>query len=160
MAKSVKKGRRRTIEIEDYVARIERTALSYGINNYHHKHEQPYPNRRSLHLFGKLLLPPSLLGMSLHVTLTNREPQSDAPEAATLSRHVAHLEKHGDGLSLYAQVPADYLPTLSAAFHDGRMSIAFGRGPALHRGFAFLTDISFDEERYFVDYWGEPLPSP
>ena len=157
MRKSVKKPRSRMVEYEDYIARVERTALSYGINNYHQKHEQPYPNRRSLHLFGRMLLPSEMVGMSLEVTLTNREPQPDVPKPETLSAHVAHLDKHGDQLRLYAQVPPDFLPTVSAAFHDRRLAIFYGRGPRLFRGFSFLTDISFEDERYFVGYWGEDL---
>lgn len=160
MRKPSKKSRRRAIEYEDFVARIERTALSYGINNYHQKHERPYPNRRSLHLFGRVLLPSAMLGMPLEVTLTNREPQPDVSKPETLSSHVAHLEKYRDQLRVYAQVPPDYLPTLSTAFHDKRLAIFYGRGPRLRRGSSLLTGISFEEERYFVDYWGEPLPAP
>lgn len=159
MPKPAANNQRKVEQYTDYVARIERSALSYGVNNYHQKYEQPFPNSRLLLLFGTMLLPKNVFGWALVVTLVGREPQPDTPEPETLRPHVAHLERHGEQLGAYAAVAPDYVPTLSSAYHDRRLHLFYGRGPKLFRNSSLLTSISFENEPRFVEYWGEPLPS-
>ena len=49
MAKA-KRAKKRAVEIVDYIAVVDRTALSYGRSHHHLKWEKVRPNGRALHL--------------------------------------------------------------------------------------------------------------
>lgn len=150
--------RKQAPEIIDFFARIERGALRYGINHYHHKHDAPRPYSRTLHLYGRMLHPDALRGMALEVWLIGKADLVEEP-TETLHPIVADLQKRGAEIVMSALVPIEYITTLSQAFHDGRLQIVAARGPALRRGSSLLTDLSFEELRSFEDNWGAALPS-
>lgn len=156
---AVKRKAKRPIEIVDYVARIERSSLAYGLNNHRAKHMPLRPHGRLLLLYGRLVLPEALFGLPFDVVLQGDTPQPVEPEEE-LSAHVGTLTKTGDNNSVFAIVPPDFIPALSAAFHDGRMSLVHARGPALKRGYAPLIGLKFEDVAYFEDHWGEAIPSP
>ncbi len=56
---------------------IERSALSYGINHYHHKRDEPRPYSRSLKLFGRMEYPETMRGATLEVWLIGKNSLID-----------------------------------------------------------------------------------
>lgn len=151
-----KAARKAEPEIIYFIGQIERSALSYGINHYHHKHEPLRPYSRTLHLYGRMLFPEGLRAHDLEVWLMGKTELVEEP--GELHRTVASLEKRGDKIDISALTPIEYVRTLSEAFHDGRMHIVAARGPALSRNGSLLIDIAFENRTYFEDYWGEALP--
>ncbi len=153
-----KKAARRKAEPEIiyFIGQIERSALSYGINHYHHKHDPLRPYSRSLHLYGRMLYPERLRAHDLEVWLMGKSELVEEP--GELGRALATLEKRGDKIDVTVLTPIEYIRTLSEAFHDDRLHIVAARGPALSRNGSVLIDIAFENRAYFEDYWGEALP--
>lgn len=107
MSKRKVTGKRKRPEYTDYVASIERTALSYGRRLHHLKWERPRPNSRRLYLFGRLLLPLKLRDVGFEALLFGDTPLADEPDELT-DKSVAVVQKHGDTLHLTAHVPPDF----------------------------------------------------
>lgn len=149
-------SQRAKIEVEDYIALVEGTALSFGINHYYDKWAAPRPYSRALHVYGRMALPTPLAGLQMEALLLGDPDLSDMP-AKLESSNVAYIKRYGDEVHITASVPVDFISTLSSAFHDGRLHIVNGRGPKLHRGASLLVGLHFEQRAHFEEYWGETI---
>jgi hypothetical protein len=150
-----KKRRALKEPVEDYIALITHAALSYGINHYHHKLEPLRPYSRTLRLHGRAAYPAILRGLPFDAHLYGR--LLDEEPRQSLERSVGVLNKRSGELEIVAEVPIEFIVTLSTAFHDGRLSVVAARGSKLSRGTSLLTSVDFENRAHFEDYWGEPI---
>jgi len=157
MAKARRAKKKRPVEIVDFVAAVDRTALSYGRSHHHLKWEKVRPNKRALHLYGRMLLPRSIEGLEFEAALYGDAGLVEELDSVD-TRSVALLQKRGDTVQVTARVPPDFVVALSAAYHDGRLGLCVGRGPPTLRGTSLLINIDFEDRVQFESYWGEPLP--
>lgn len=114
------------------------------------------PYSRSLYLYGELVQPKQIAGTRMNTLLIGDPALQEMPQME-LGATVGTISKRGDELQFFAEVPIEFVPSLSAAFHDKRLQILYGRGSPLRRGTSLLTYIGFHDRAEFESEWGEPF---
>lgn len=156
---AARKRKKQREEFVDYIAIIDRTDLHYSINHHRIGRSRIKPYHRSLYLYGELVHPKQMAGTKVNALLLAAPSLAEIPELE-IGLIVGTIMKHGGELQFVAEVPLEFIASLSAAFHDKRLQILWGRGSPLKRGNSLLIDISFRDRQSIEDEWGEPLVTP
>jgi len=134
MIKSTKRKKPPASVYQDYYARIQRQSLRYGISHYVDGYSTPKPYSRHLELHGEMLWPEQLRGLSFTADLIGDPGRIELPKAFEGSA-IASLRKREEKVWLTTFVPIEFIPSLSAAYHDDcpssgdlRQAGAFGSG--------------------------------
>lgn len=141
-------------EFADYIGLVDRTVLSYSINHYQMEGAPLHPYSRSLYLYGKMLWPTG--GAAMNALLMSDPTLAEAP-TRPLGDSVGSLHKHRGEYQFFANVPLEFVSTLSGAYSAHRLQLIYGRGAPLFHGRASLSYIGFHERSSFEEQWGEPL---